>query len=63
VPATASQNFISAARHPCTRPRRNDPEKASVRRFGIMRSALGATSSVPALHPPRRAFHAPHLRA
>jgi hypothetical protein len=30
VPATAAQNFISAARQSGARPRRNDPEKTSV---------------------------------
>jgi hypothetical protein len=58
VPATAAQNFISDARHSGTRQRRKDPEKTSVCKFGIARTALAAAESVPAFHPRPRGFHA-----
>ena len=59
VPTTAAQNFNSDARHSGTRQRRNGPEKTSVCRFGIARTAPAAASSVPASHPRPRGFHAP----
>ena len=61
MPATAAQNFISAARHSGARLRCKDPEKTSVCRFGITRTAFAAASSVSAFQPPPRAFHAPRL--
>ena len=57
MPATAAHNFISAARYSGAG-RRKDPEKISVRRFGIKRTALAAASRVSAFQPPPRAFHA-----
>ena len=59
VPATAAQNFNSDARHSGARQRRKDPEKTSVCRFGIARTAPAAASSVPASHPRPRGFRAP----